>query len=110
MYDSELVKAATEFFLKHNGKMTAPWAIDSTGLGMPREMALFGAEWALNHQWVDANERLPKEEFDDGYTFVFVRIEVDEDTFLLETDYIRNGKWELHPDKKVTHWMPIPKL
>lgn len=67
-----------------------------------------GAEFALNNQWVSTKERLPKEEFDDGYKFVFVRVKIDDDTFYYDSDYIRNGKWELH-DEEITHWMKIPK-
>lgn len=60
-------------------------------------------------RWVSVKERLPEEEFDDGYTFVFVRVKT-KIGYLIETDYIRNGRWELHqsPDKVVTHWMNIP--
>lgn len=60
-------------------------------------------------RWVSVKERLPEEEFDDGYTFVFVRVKT-KIGYQIETDYIRNGQWELHqsPDKVVTHWMNIP--
>ena len=60
-------------------------------------------------RWVSVKERLPEEEFDDGYTFVFVRVKT-KIGYQIETDYIRNGQWELHqsPDKIVTHWMNIP--
>ena len=63
----------------------------------------------LSHQWISVEEELPKEEFDDGYVFVFVRVEVDDETSYFDTDYIRDGKWELHTDK-ITHWMEIPTL
>ena len=68
------------------------------------------AEKDLELIWNNVNDRLPKEEFDDGYTFVFVAIKLDEETYRFDVDYIRNGKWELHPDKIITHWMPIPFL
>lgn len=108
--NEELLKAATKYFLENNGTTSSPWAIDSTGLGMPVSMAEFGAEWALDHQWVSTSERLPEEEFDDGYTFVFVNIEIDEDTSRFDVDYIRDGHWEIHPEANITHWMKIPKL
>lgn len=59
-------------------------------------------------KWVSVKERLPEEDFDDGYTFVFVRVKTNIG-YLIEVDYIRNGRWELHrtPDKVVTHWMNI---
>ena len=68
------------------------------------------AEKDLALTWVNVNDRLPKEEFDDGYTFVFVRIRLDKETYRFDVDYIRNGKWELHPNDNITHWMPIPSL
>jgi len=68
------------------------------------------AEKDLELTWNNVNDRLPKEVFDDGYTFVFVAIKLDEETYRFDVDYIRNGKWELHPDKIITHWMPIPPL
>lgn len=74
-----------------------------------------GSVYALNNQWVPVSAELPQEKFDDGYEFVFVRIKLDDETYLIETDYIRNGKWELHPQNgdtsyEITHWMPIPKV
>lgn len=49
--DSEidLMNAATDYFLKVNGTIDAPWALDSTGMGVIREMALFGARWQKEH-------------------------------------------------------------
>lgn len=69
-----------------------------------------GAKWQKEHQWISTKDRLPEEEFDDGYTFVFVNIKVDEETSRFDVDYIRDGKWELHPNSDITHWMPIPPL
>lgn len=60
-------------------------------------------------RWISVKDEIPEEEFDDGYTFVFVRVKTNIG-YLIETDYIRNGRWELHQtqDKVVTHWMRIP--
>ena len=69
-----------------------------------------GAKWALQNQWISVDEALPEEEFDDGYEFVLVIVKEDEETLYYDTDYISNGKWELHNSDKVTHWMPIPPL
>ena len=62
------------------------------------------------NKWIKCSDRLPKEEFDDGYTFVFVAMKIDEDTWRVDTDYIRNGKWEIHPDSYIVFWMPIPPI
>ena len=69
-------------------------------------------EHVLNHQWVDANVRLPKEHFNDGYQLVFIIRQINDDTMIYETDYIKNGEWELSKGKagKVTYWMNIPKI
>ena len=69
-------------------------------------------EHVLNHQWVDTNVRLPKEHFNDGYQLVFIIRQIDDDTMIYETDYIKNGEWELSKGKagKVTYWMNIPKV
>ena len=60
-------------------------------------------------RWISVDEQLPEEEFDDGYTLVFVRVQTNIG-YIIETDYIKNGRWELHQtkDKVVTHWMRIP--
>lgn len=68
------------------------------------------AKFALQNQWISVDEGLPKENFDDGYKFVFVRIQLNDDTSYFDTDYIRKGKWELHKNQKITHWMSIPSL
>lgn len=47
--NSDFYKAVTNYFLENNGKTSAPWALDSTGLGMAKSMAEFGAEWADKH-------------------------------------------------------------
>lgn len=60
--------------------------------------------------WIKCSERLPKEDFDDGYQMVFVAISDGEDTWRFGTDYIRNGKWELNPKSNIVYWMPIPPL
>lgn len=60
--------------------------------------------------WISVEEALPEEKFDNGYEFVFVIVKIDEETSYYDTDYIRNGKWELHDADEVTHWMPIPQL
>ena len=67
-------------------------------------------EVILNNQWVSVEEALPEEKFNDGYQFVFVRIHLYDDTFYYDTDYIKKGKWELHKNQKITHWMEIPSL
>ena len=77
-------------------------------LGM--RIAKYFYEMGNKSQWISVNERLPEEEFDDGYTFVFVRVKIDEDTFRFDVDYIRNGKFELHKKYDITHWMPIPMI
>lgn len=68
------------------------------------------ATFILQNQWISVDEALPEEKFDDGYQFVFVRIHLYDDTFYYDTDYIRKGKWELHKNQKITHWMQIPSL
>ena len=45
----DLMNAATDYFLKVNGTVDAPWSIDSTGMGVIRQMALFGARWQKEH-------------------------------------------------------------
>lgn len=69
-------------------------------------------EHVLNHQWVDVNVRLPKEQFNDGYQLVFTIRQINEDIIVYETDYIKDGEWELSKEKtgKVTYWMNIPKV
>ena len=69
-----------------------------------------GGNYALKNQWVSVEEALPEEKFNDGYQFVFVRIHLYDDTFYYDTDYIKKGKWELHKNQKITHWMEIPSL
>ena len=69
-----------------------------------------GGNYALKNQWISVEEALPEEDFNDGYRFVFVRIKINEDTFIFDSDYIRNKKWELHPNANVTHWMEIPSM
>lgn len=68
------------------------------------------ATFVLQNQWISVEEALPEEDFNDGYRFVFVRIKINEDTFIFDSDYIRNKKWELHPNANVTHWMEIPSM
>jgi hypothetical protein len=68
------------------------------------------ANWILDNLWTSVEDELPKEEFDDGYQSVFVSIKIDNETYMLTTDYIRKGKWELNPDANITHWMPIPPI
>lgn len=33
-----------------------------------------------------------------------------EDTWRFDTDYIRDGKWELNSKSNIVYWMPIPPL
>lgn len=70
-----------------------------------------GANYALSNQWISVEEALPEEN-----VFVFVRGENTLGTFF-NSDYIGcNGDWYLLsnygtvPDRKITHWMPIPSL
>lgn len=100
-FEQELYKAFGQVKDFTLGMRIAKWFYD-TGYHQ--------AEKDFELTWNNVNDRLPKEEFDDGYTFVFVAIKLDEETYRFDVDYIRNGKWELHPDKIITHWMPIPPL
>lgn len=60
--------------------------------------------------WIMCSERLPEEDFDDGHQMVFVAINDGEDTWRFDTDYIRDGKWELNSKSNIVYWMPIPPL
>lgn len=87
-----------------------PWARPNWEAGYIETACKEIANFALQNQWISVEEALPEEEFDDGYKFVFVIVKIDEETSYYDTDYIRNGKWELHDADKVTYWMPIPSL
>lgn len=88
---------------------------DKFGIAHPshREMFAGGYREGLKvNPWHKTSEELPNEQFDDGYQMVIVNIQIDEDSSMISTDYIKDGKWALHtPDKyPITHWMEIPEL
>ena len=58
--------------------------------------------------WIKCSERMPVEDFDDGYQMLFVAIHVEDYTWRFDTDYIMNGKWALHPYDNIVYWMTIP--
>lgn len=67
-----------------------------------------GASYALQHQWISVEERLPEDDYD-----VVACIKEREDrTLYCEIAYYFKGEWRttngehIHP----THWCPIPQL
>ena len=68
-----------------------------------------GAEWALEHQWIDVNKSLPEYEEDvivttDGKDCWFTHRSNNPDVMRESHGFVVYG-WE-----EVRYWMPIPKL
>ena len=57
-------------------------------------------------EWIDVNEKLPKE---NTRVLVAGMSEYDEKIYTdIDTDRILNGKW-VRWNKLITHWMPLPE-
>ena len=105
MTDEQIEKAARDYVSFEKGGNCYPnYAVECAC----RRAFIDGADFALSHQWISVEERLPE---DDRY-FYFVAdarldpLGVDCAEYTCETKlFSRNGKI-LHP----THWMPIPQL
>ena len=66
--DDDLDKAVMNYMLQFSGNnfCKAPWAIDSTGMAMPKALAKFGADWQKEKDkiWLAENH---KQIFNNGY-------------------------------------------
>lgn len=66
--DDDLTKAVMDYMLQFSGNnfCKAPWAIDSTGMAMPKALAKFGADWQKEKDkiWLAENH---KQIFNNGY-------------------------------------------
>ena len=104
MKEEELRKAADEYTSSDKIR----YIQDATDRDV-EDAFVEGAEWALEHQWIDVNDRLPCYEADviatngeGSYWFAHrsERAFVDRD---------HNGFARIGPFV-VTHWMPVPQL
>lgn len=120
MTDQEIEKAAEEYVLKRQvAKHNAKDEYEATMADFDRSRQTWdafdmeqsfrqGAHFALSHQWVSVEERLPE---DDRYFYLVadVRLDplgVDCAEYTCETKLFSRGGKILHP----THWCPIPPL
>lgn len=118
MTDQEIEKAAEEYVLKRQvAKHNAKDEYEATMADFDRSRQTWdafdmeqsfrqGAHFALSHQWVSVEERLPE---DDSYFYLVadVRLEplgIDCAEYTCETKLFSRGGKILHP----THWCPIP--
>ena len=72
---------------------------------------IYGAEYALSHQWISVKDRMPSE-----WQSVFILLIEKNDIKVTEAIYIgENGTWvygdtEIPYNKNILAWMPIPKF
>lgn len=118
MTDKEIEKAAEEYVLKRQAaRHNAKDEYEATMADFDRSRQTWdaydmeqsfeqGAHFALSHQWVSVEERLPE---DDSYFYLVadVRLEplgIDCAEYTCETKLFSRGGKILHP----AHWCPIP--
>jgi len=117
MTDKEIEKAAEECVNNTlNGyriEMELREDLEVDGINLFKD----AVEYALSHQWVSVEDRLPEDEH-----AVLVQCEVDLSNVIDEykedlayaIGYYYDGVWHFpddwYYDCKVNHWMPIPKL
>ena len=92
----------------------------ANGYGELAPVFLEGAEYALENQWISADEDLPCNHSDlvltyNGIPFLTKRVLVMTDIhtlFLCEMkkDNNRGWIWNYSTKDKITHWLPIPKM
>lgn len=120
MTDKEIEKAAEEYVLKRQvARHNAKDEYEATMADFDRSRQVWdafdmeqsfkdGAHFALSHQWVSVEERLPE---DDSYFYLVADVRlaplgVDCAEYSCETKLFSRGGKILHP----THWCPIPPL
>ena len=82
---------------------------EAEGYGKLAPAFIEGAEFALNNQWINVNERLPPEE-KDGLSIKVLVVSTKGGIHFSRYDYDMKGWISPVLDIEFTHWMPIPKL
>lgn len=91
MTDKQINQAAEEYV--NNNPFYHPYTVIAT-----RESFKDGIIYALSHQWVSVDERLPEDD-------VLVVVWIENSAIL--ADFCEKGKWHYYG---VRYWLPIPPL